>query len=51
MPLEALLVQQMLQGSDIRDAQSILVETGMKKNQVKAAALRLKKLFEQEDEA
>ncbi len=46
--LEAQLMEQLLQGLDLRDAQSELVLSGAKKNAVKAAALRLKKLFEQE---
>ena len=44
--LEARLVEQMLEGLDLRDAQSELVLQGAKKNAVKQAALRLKKLFE-----
>ena len=47
--LEAQLVEQLLQGLDLRDAQSELVLQGAKKNAVKQAALRLKKLF-MEDE-
>ena len=46
--LEAQLVEQMLQGLDLRDAQSELVLRGAKKNAVKQAALRLKKLFEED---
>ena len=46
--LEAQLVEQLLQGLDLRDAQSELVLQGAKKNAVKQAALRLKKLFEEE---
>ncbi|MBQ8556972.1 MAG: 16S rRNA (cytidine(1402)-2'-O)-methyltransferase [Clostridia bacterium] len=50
--LEAQLVEQMLQnGLSLRDAQNELVLSGAKKNAVKQAALRLKKLFIQEDEA
>ena len=45
--LEARLVEQMLEGLDLRDAQSELVLQGEKKNAVKQAALRLKKLFEE----
>ena len=45
--LEAQLVEQLLQGLDLRDAQSELVLQGAKKNAVKQAALRLKKLFEE----
>ena len=48
--LEARLVEQMLSGMTLRDAQSELVLQGEKKNAVKAAALRLKRLFT-EDEA
>ena len=47
--LEAQLVEQLLEGLDLRDAQSELVLQGAKKNAVKQAALRLKKLFEEED--
>ena len=46
--LEAQLVEQLLQGLDLRDAQSELVLQGAKKNAVKQAALRLKKLFAEE---
>ncbi|MBR5600714.1 MAG: hypothetical protein IKW29_05385 [Bacteroidaceae bacterium] len=35
---------------DLRDAQSELVLAGAKKNAVKQAALRLKKLFMEDDE-
>ncbi len=45
--LEAQLVEQLLNGLDLRDAQSELVLQGAKKNAVKQAALRLKKLFEE----
>ena len=48
--LEAQLVEQLLQGLDLRDAQSELVLAGAKKNAVKQAALRLKKLFMEDDE-
>ncbi len=48
--LEAQLVEQMLEGLDLRDAQSELVLNGAKKNAVKAAALRLKKLFSEDEE-
>ena len=45
--LEAQLVEAMLKdGLDLRDAQSELVLQGAKKNAVKQAALRLKKLFD-----
>ena len=43
------LVEQLLQGLDLRDAQSELVLQGAKKNAVKQAALRLKKLFEEDE--
>lgn len=46
--LEAKLTELMLAGLDLRAAQSALTEAGAKKNAVKAAALRLKKLFEEE---
>ena len=48
--LETRLTEQMLSGLSLRDAQSELVLQGEKKNAVKAAALRLKRLFT-EDEA
>lgn len=44
--LEAQLIDLLLTGMDLREAQSALVEDGYKKNAVKAAALRLKKLLE-----
>ena len=44
--LEARLVEAMLQGNELRQAQAVLVEAGEKKNAVKAAALRLKKLLQ-----
>ncbi len=47
--LESRLVERMLAGETARQAQAALTEAGEKKNAVKAAALRLKKLFEQED--
>ena len=48
--LEAQLVEAMLKdGLDLRDAQSELMLQGAKKNAVKQAALRLKKLFMEED--
>ena len=47
--LEAQLVEQLLEGLDLRDAQSELVLQGAKKNAVKQAALRLKKLFEEDE--
>ncbi|MBE5810856.1 MAG: 16S rRNA (cytidine(1402)-2'-O)-methyltransferase [Clostridiales bacterium] len=47
--LEAQLVEQLLNGLDLRDAQSELVLQGAKKNAVKQAALRLKRLFEDEE--
>lgn len=45
--LEAQLTDLMLTGMDLRGAQTALVEAGCKKNAVKAAALRLKKLWEE----
>ena len=45
--LEAQLVDQMLSGLDLRDAQAALAAMGVKKNAVKAAALNLKRLFEE----
>lgn len=47
--LEARLVEAMLQGNKLRQAQAVLVEAGEKKNAVKAAALRLKKLLQGEE--
>lgn len=47
--LEARLVERMLAGETAREAQAALTAAGEKKNAVKAAALRLKKLFEQEE--
>lgn len=47
--LEACLVEAMLQGNELRQAQAVLVEAGEKKNAVKAAALRLKKLLQGEE--
>lgn len=47
--LEARLVESILQGRDLRQAQAALVEAGEKKNAVKAAALRLKKLMQGEE--
>lgn len=47
--LEARLVERMLAGETARQAQAALTEAGEKKNAVKAAALRLKRLFEQEE--
>ena len=48
--LEAQLVEQLLAGADWRDAQAKLVAAGAKKNAVKAAALRVKRLFEEDGE-
>ena len=45
-----LLVEQLLEGLDLRDAQNELVLRGAKKNAVKQAALRLKKLFTEDEE-
>ena len=47
--LEARLVEAMLQGNELRQAQAVLVEAGEKKNAVNAAALRLKKLLQGEE--
>ena len=47
--LEVRLVEAMLQGNELRQAQAVLVEAGEKKNAVKAAALRLKKLLQGEE--
>lgn len=47
--LEAQLVEQMLSGCSLRDAQNELVLQGSKKNAVKAAALSLKRLFVEEE--
>ena len=47
--LEARLVEAMLQGNELRQAQAVLVEAGEKKHAVKAAALRLKKLLQGEE--
>ena len=47
--LEARLVEAMLQGNELRQAQAVLVEAGEKRNAVKAAALRLKKLLQGEE--
>lgn len=48
-PLESRLVERMLQGMNLREAQTALVESGERKNAVKAAALRLRSLWEDED--
>ena len=45
--LEARLTELLLQGDTLRDAQAELVLAGEKKNAVKAAALQLKKLFQE----
>lgn len=45
--LEAQLTDLMLTGMDLRSAQAALVAAGSKKNAVKAAALRLKRLLEE----
>lgn len=47
--LEARLIEKMLTGMPIRDAQQELALEGEKKNAVKAAALRLKRLFAEEE--
>lgn len=49
-PPEAMLVSLMTEGLTLRDAQSELVLQGMKKNAVKAAALRLKRMFDESEE-
>ena len=46
LPLEARLVQAMLEGMSLREAQDSLALGGEKKNAVKQAALRLKKMME-----
>ena len=48
--LEARLTELLLAGYDLREAQQSLIDEGQKKNAVKAAALRLKKLFTEEEE-
>ena len=48
--LEARLVERMLSGDDLRAAAAALTSAGEKKNAVKAAALRLKKLFSEGEE-
>ena len=48
--LEARLTDLLLTGLDLREAQAALVESGEKKNAVKAAALRLKRLMTGEEE-
>lgn len=47
--LEAQLTDLLLAGMDLREAQAALTDRGNKKNAVKAAALRLKKLFDGEE--
>ncbi len=47
--LEAQLVEQMLAGLSLREAQGELTAQGAKKNAVKAAALSLKRLFTEEE--
>ena len=47
--LEARLVERMLAGESLRGATEALAAQGEKKNAVKAAALRLKKLFAEEE--
>lgn len=48
--LEARLTDLLLTGLDLRAAQAALIESGEKKNAVKAAALRLKRLLTGEEE-
>ena len=45
-PMEAKIIEEMKQGSSLREAQEKLIAKGEKKNAVKQAALTLKKLFE-----
>ncbi|MBE5804162.1 MAG: 16S rRNA (cytidine(1402)-2'-O)-methyltransferase [Clostridiales bacterium] len=47
--LEAQLTDLLLSGMDLREAQSALMDKGNKKNAVKAAALRLKRLLTEEE--
>ena len=47
--LEARLTELMLPGLSLRDAQEELIRRGEKKNAVKAAGLRLKRLFGEEE--
>lgn len=47
--LEARLTDLLLSGMDWREAQAALTEKGCKKNAVKAAALRLKRMFTEEE--
>ena len=49
--IEARLTDLLLMGHDLRSAQAALMEAGEKKNAVKAAALRLKRLLTGEEEA
>lgn len=49
--IEAQLVDAMLTGLSLRAAQEAVVQNGAKKNAVKSAALRLKRLFADEEEA
>ena len=51
LPTEARLVELMLEGYSIREAQEKLTEAGERRNAVKQAALRLKKLFADEANA
>lgn len=50
MSLEAQLVELLLANNDLRAAQAELTARGAKKNAVKAAALRLKRLFEEDED-
>lgn len=43
--IEALLTDQMVKGNDLRTAMSLLQEQGIRKNELKSAAIRLKALF------
>jgi 16S rRNA (cytidine1402-2'-O)-methyltransferase len=42
---EARLIEEMVHGKSLRDAQEALIEKGEKKNAVKQAAINLKKMF------
>ena len=48
--IEARLTDLLLTGLDLRAAQAVIIESGEKKNAVKAAALRLKRLLTGEEE-
>ena len=42
---EAKLIEEMVHGKSLRDAQEALIEKGEKKNAVKQAAINMKKMF------